>query len=165
MSIGSFFAGIWGAVKNLFHKMDDDTKKLLPVVIDVVNNAKNFNEGIGGDILTHLIPGDVDDSVRAKLTDILPKLLKTLSASNECANAGDDNAILKCALTKISVSDKDARKVFYHGLAALLLEKLGDGKFTWDDAVATVQWFYMHKDELKDDGSAEQPQQVAEQTA
>ncbi|WP_153800764.1 hypothetical protein [Foetidibacter luteolus] len=151
MSIGSFFAGIWKAVKKLFNKLDDESKKLLPVIIDVVNNAKNYNEGIAGDVLSKIIPGDLDDNIREKLKEWLPKLIKTLAATNECANAGDDNAIMQCALAKIGGSEKDVRKVFYHGLAALLLEKLGDGKFTWDDAVATVQWFYKHKDEADDD--------------
>jgi len=162
MSIGSFFAGIWKSVKKLFQSLDNESKKLLPIVIDVVNNAKNFEEGTGGDIITKLIPGNVDDNIRAKLQDLLPRLLKTLSASNECANAGDDNAILKCILTKIGASEKDSRKVFYHGLAALLLEKLGDGKFSWDDAIATVQWFYKHKDELQQE---EEEKVGEEQTA
>ena len=61
--------------------------KLCPVAIDVVEAIKKINDGFVGDVLetfvTAAIPGNKDDIVvknlRAKLKDVLPKIITQLT--------------------------------------------------------------------------------------
>jgi len=142
MSLKSFIDGIWSAIKGLFHKLEQEEKKLLPIVITVVQNIKNFTDSPVADVITALIPGDVDDRIRERLEDYLPKILMELNMLNTCQALPDANAQLQCILQNLKLSSDSAKDIYYHGLASLILTDLSDGKLSWSDCVGIAEYYY-----------------------
>lgn len=142
MSLKSFIAGIWSAIKGLFHNLAEEEKKLLPIVVTIIQNIKTFSDSPVADVLTALIPGDVDDKLCARLQDFLPKILTQLNMLNTCQALPDANAQLQCILTNLKLSSDDAKNIYYHGLASLILTELSDGKLSWSDCTAIAEYYY-----------------------
>lgn len=142
MSLKSFIDGIWSAIKGLFNKLEQEEKKLLPIVITVVQNIKNFVDSPVADVITALIPGDLDDQIRGKLQAFLPKILLELSMLNTCQALPDTNSQLQCILQNLKLSSDSTKDIYYHGLASLILTDLSDGKLSWTDAVGIAEYYY-----------------------
>ena len=96
------------------------------------------------DVITALIPGDIDDKINEKLRGFLPRLLLELQLVDSIANITDPNAQLQAILDKLKLSSDDAKNAFYHSLASLILQKLSDGKLSWSDAVAIAEYYYQN---------------------
>jgi hypothetical protein len=142
MSLKSFIAGIWSAIKGLFHNLAEEEKKLLPIVIGIIQNIKVVADSPVADVISALIPGDVDDKIRAKLQEFLPKILMQLNMLNTCQSLQDPNEQLQCILTNLKLSSDDAKNIYYHGLASLILTELSDGKLSWSDCTAIAEYYY-----------------------
>lgn len=142
MSLKTFIAGIWSAIKGLFHNLEEEEKRLLPIMISVVNNIKNVVDGPIADVVTALIPGDVDDKIRTKLQEFLPKIILELNMLNTCQQLSDTNAQLQCILQNLRLSSDSAKDIYYHGLASLILTELSDGKLSWSDCTAIAEYYY-----------------------
>lgn len=143
MSLKKFLAHLWEAIKSIFENVEDEVKKLLPVAIGIVNNIKLVTDNSTVDGLIHsLFPEGIAIDVYNKVKEYLPKLLSEMEIANDCAQLSRADEIAKCVLSKINLSSQDVKDIFYHGLAAKIIELLGDGKFTWGDSVAVVQWYY-----------------------
>jgi len=72
----------------------------------------------------------------------LPGVLLDLKLVNSIANIEDPNEKLKAVLAQFKLSSNDTKNIVYHGLAALAIEKLSDGKLSWSDAVALSEYYY-----------------------
>lgn len=146
IKIGKWIRGIklWSGIKKLISGLDKEAKKLLPIAIAVGENIKKVIDSPVADVLTALIPGNVDDVIKLKLRGFLPKLLLELHMVEAIANIEDENERLNAILAKIKLSSDDANNVFYHGLSALIIEKLSDGDFSFSDAVVVSEYWYTH---------------------
>lgn len=142
MSLKSFIDGIWSAIKGLFNKLEQEEKKLLPIVITVVQNIKTFVDSPVADVITALIPGNVDDVIRAKLQAFLPKVLTELNMLNTCQALPGTNAQLQCILQNLKLSSDAVKDMYYHGLASLILTDLSDGKLSWSDCIGIAEYYY-----------------------
>lgn len=143
--IGKFLKRLWDTISGLFHGLDDFTKgTLIPVASGIVDALKKIDESHIGDVLSAVIPGDAPKEIRDKLHDWLPKTIIALGTLQDIADTADINEKLKKILGALNVSPDDAQKVFYHGLASLILERLADGKFDWSDATAISELYYQH---------------------
>ncbi len=149
MSLGKFLKRLWAGIASLFHKIDAEVKKLVPVAIDIINQIKLIDDTHIGDVIKAIIPGNVDDAILDKLHKWLPATILSLGTLKDISNITDDNEKLKAILAAINVSPDDTKKVFYHGLASLILEKLSDGKFDWSDATAVAEYYYQHEVAVK----------------
>lgn len=100
-------------------------------------------------IVKAAIPGDADDKlidkVHKTVEEWLPKILLDLNLINSVANIEDRNEQLKAILAQLKLSSDETKNIFYHGIAALILEKLSDGKFDWTDATAVAEYYYQHE--------------------
>lgn len=142
--VGRFLQTLWNGIKRLFEKANEGVKTLLPVVTELLNNAKLITDSHIGDVLTAIIPGDADDKIVAGIRKFLPKALEGLNLAKEISDIEDPNERLKAILAKINVAPDDTKKVFYHGLASLMVEKLSDGVFSWADATAVAEYYYQN---------------------
>jgi len=145
MSLKKFLHRLWTGIKGIFDKIEDDLKRLVPVAIKVVEAIKTFDESIVSDVLTTLIPGEVDDKIMQKLREFLPKILLELNMVDSIIGITDPNEQLKAILARIKLSPKNSQDVFYHGIASLILSELSDGKFSWSDAVAVAEYYYKYE--------------------
>jgi len=128
--------------KKLFKKVDEVADKVLPIAIKVVEGIKKVIDSPVDDVLTTIIPGDIDDKAVELLEEWLPKLLLGLQVAQDIADIEDTNEQLKAVLERLKLAPDDTKKIIWHGLAALIAEKLADGKLTWAEIVEIVEDYY-----------------------
>lgn len=150
MSLKNFLSRIWTAIANIFNKIESQTKVLIPIAVKVVQGLKIVMDSpvddVLGAIIKNAIPGNADDNLIDKITTEvhkwIPKVLLELQLIDSIANIEDTNEQLKAVLAKLKLSSDEAQNIVYHGLAALILEKLSDGKLTWTDSTAIAEYYY-----------------------
>lgn len=114
--VGDFLRWIVQLFKNITAK----TKELMPQIILVVTNIKNFVDSPGCDFLTAVVPGTIDDSVAAILKKYLPVLLDVLNKVPSISAIEDQNERQKAIVANIQQSDKDAKDIILNGIACKL---------------------------------------------
>lgn len=115
-------------VKRLFNKIPEDLKIQLSVIIQVVENLKQFVDGPAADILTAIIPGTADDEIKEWLRVFLPEVLENLNL------IADDGL-------KFS-SDPDTKAAQLHSVATILNKKLTGTSF--GQAAITAEVVYQN---------------------
>lgn len=146
--VGKILASIAKVVVNLFNKLDDETKRLVPIAINVVEAIKAFNESKSTDfiafVVTSAIPGDADDilikKARAVVREWLPKILLDLKLIQSIADLTNDNEKLIAILNELKLTS--TKGIIYKGTAAKFLELMADGKFDFNDAVELTSYYY-----------------------
>lgn len=144
MSLKTFLHNLWQSIKHLFDKVEEEVKKEVVVAIAIVQQIKVIVDSPVADVVTALIPGTVDDQIKEKLREWLPKILLELGMIQSIANMTNVNDQLNAILAKLKLSSDDTKNAFYHSLASLILTKISDGKLTWSDAVAIAEYYYQN---------------------
>ena len=75
MSFGNFLKKIWGGIKSIFNDLPHDLKNAVHIGVVVTENVKNFVDSGNADILTAIIPTEVDDVIKTRLRANLPRIL------------------------------------------------------------------------------------------
>lgn len=146
----NFFKQLWQGIKRIFDKLPKEFKTAIHVGVTVVDAMKNFVDSGVADVITSIIPGDLDDKIKDALRKYLPKIVTEMKLAEQCSELTDPNEIVACAIKTLQqiggdwISD-DAKKNFYDSLAVLIAQVASDGKLTWDDAKAVIKWYYDHK--------------------
>ena len=143
---------IWNAVKNVYAKIVDETRQMVPVAINVIEAVKEVMDTPVDDILAFVIkksiPGTADDVLIDKISSVikewLPKILIELKVVQSIANIDDPNKQLQAIFDELKLSSDETKAIIYHGLATLILEKLSDGKLSWSDAGAIAEYYYQN---------------------
>lgn len=150
MKLKQFLAKIWSFIAIMWAKATDEVKTLTPIAIKAVNVLKTINETTSGDviqmILEAVIPGSGDgpliDKLRERLKCILPKILTGLQIGESIANIQDPNEQLKAIIAAINMSPDSTKNMYYHGLCALIIEDLADGKLTLGESAQIAEFYY-----------------------
>jgi hypothetical protein len=145
MSLQTFLSKIWNQVKALFDGIPAELKIAIHVGVIVTENIKNFVDSPAADVLTALIPGDVDDKIKNWLRAKLPVILAELKLADSCGSLIDPNEITACAVKVLQGLEGDIRSAFLHNLSILVAQVAADGKLTWSDGVYVLQWYYQHE--------------------
>ncbi len=172
MSLGNFFKHIWDGVKHLFDDLPKDIKVAIHVGVLVTEKIKTFIDSGAADVLTAIIPSELDDVVKTKLRQVLPKILSELKLADKCGGLTDPNEITKCAIQTLQQIEGDFKSAFLHDLSILIAQVASDGKLDWKDGASILQWYYTHKFKAAADTEDEssvtdvtiQPQKVEEHT-
>lgn len=88
---------------SFFKKVDKQLKVILPIGITVVDKIKAFVDSPTADIVTLIIPGEWDDSLKNLLRSILPKILLNLRNWKELEDITDQKEKLKAIILEIGV--------------------------------------------------------------
>lgn len=144
MSLKNFLHNLWQSIKHLFDKVEEEVKQEVVVAITVVQQVKAIIDSPVADVVTALIPGEVDDEIKAKLREWLPKILLELNLVQSIAHIENINDQLNAILAQLKLASDDAKNAFYHSLASLILQKISDGKLSWSDAVAIAEYYYQN---------------------
>ena len=145
MSLQSFLSKIWNQIKALFDGISADMKTAIHIGVEVTENVKTFIDSPAADILTAIIPGDIDDEVKNLLRAKLPTILTELKLADSCGQLTDPAEITKCAVRVLQSLDGDVKSAFLHNLSILVAQVAADGKLTWSDGVYILEWYYTHK--------------------
>jgi hypothetical protein len=144
MSLGKFLAHIWDAIKHLFNGLPADLKTAIHIGVVTTTAIRNFVYSPGADVLTAIIPGEVDDIIKQRLRDALPKILLQLKLAENCTGLTDISQIVECAIRNLQSIEGDFKSAFLHDLSILIAQVAADGKLSWSDGVYILQWYYDH---------------------
>lgn len=138
--IGSFLKWVGG----LFRKAKSAAKDLLPKVIELVNNIKDFDTTHPdiANLFTLLIPSEFDDIAKEKIRALLPQILSVFVKAEEIANMTDEEIIIYVAGELQKVTDDTKFAFNYTELAAMIVHALDDGKLTPLEWVPIVKYVY-----------------------
>jgi len=145
MSLKSFLSKIWNEIKALFDGIPAELKTAIHIGVEVAENVKTFVDSPAADILTAIIPGNIDDEVKSWLRAKLPPILTELKLADSCGQLTDPGDITKCAVRVLQGLDKNIQKAFLHNLSILIAQVAADGQLSWSDGVYILQWYYEHE--------------------
>lgn len=145
MSLKSFLSKIWAEVKSLFNSIPAELKTAIHIGVALTENIKTFVDSPSADILTAIIPGNLDDELKTLLRAKLPGILTELKLADSCGNLTDPLQITACAVKVLQSLDGDVKSAFLHSLSILVAEVAADGKLSWSDGVYVLQWYYQHE--------------------
>jgi hypothetical protein len=145
MNLKSLLAKIWNSIKNLFSGIPADLKSAIHIGVVIAENIKLFIDSPGADILTAIIPGNVDDKIKDLLRSKLPLILSELKLADSCHDVTDPAQLTTCAVNAIQDLNGSVKSAFLHNLSILVAQIASDGKLTWSDGVYLLEWYYQHK--------------------
>jgi len=145
MSLTSLLTKIWDEIKSLFEGIPAELKTAIHIGVIVTENIKNFVDSPAADILTAIIPGEIDDEIKNLLRAKLPAILTELKLADSCGSLTDPEAITECAVKVIQNLDGDIKSAFLHNLSVLVAQIAAKGKLTWSDGVYLLEWFYKNE--------------------
>jgi hypothetical protein len=148
----NFLTRILLFISSIWANASKEVRQIAPIAIGAVNALKTVNESFAGDIIAALIgkviPGNADDIaiqiLRQKLKQILPKVILQLNIANYISKISDPNEQLKAILVEINCSSDETKNMYYHGLSALILQSLADGKLSWSESVQISEYYYVN---------------------
>lgn len=134
-------------IKRLFSGINPVLQKAVSIGVEVTEAIKNFDttNPYVGDIITTLIPGTVDDLIKMKLREMLPKIMIQLKLVKETQGLKDPDQIMLAAVKIIKQLDGDYKSAFLHNLSIIVAKVAADGKLSWSDAVYLLEWYYQNK--------------------
>jgi hypothetical protein len=145
MSLTTFLSNIWAEVKGLFNNISPELKTAIHIGVIVTENIKSFVDSPAADILTAIIPGDLDNELITLLRAKLPEILTELKLADSCGSLTDPSAITACAVKVLQGLSGDVSSAFLHSLSILVAQVAADGKLTWSDGVYLLEWYYQHE--------------------
>jgi hypothetical protein len=145
MSLKSFLSKLWSDIENIFDGIPSDLKIAIHVGVLVTEAIKAFVDSPAMDVLTAIIPGDIDDNLKNLLRAKLPEILAELKLADSCSSLTDPNQIAACAIKVLQGLDGDISSAFLHSLSILIAQVASDGKLTWSDGVYILEWYYQNE--------------------
>jgi hypothetical protein len=144
-SIGRFFG-------NIFRKVRKAAEKEIILAIKIVDNIKNFDikHPEIADIITAVIPGDLDNAIKQKARKALPEILLKLNIAKECVGLENADLFVKCALEKLADFDPKIKGLMLHNIAILLTDAFADGKVTVSEITGVIEAVYQELEKHKE---------------
>lgn len=145
MSIKSFLTKLWAEIKGLFDGIPSELKTAVHIGVVVTEGLKTFVDSPAADVLTAIIPGEIDDDLKTLLRAKLPGILTELKLADNCSGLTDPSQIALCATKVLQGLDGDIGSAFLHSLSILIAQIAADGKLTWSDGVYILEWYYQNE--------------------
>jgi hypothetical protein len=145
MSLKTFLSKIWTEIKSLFDGIPSELKTAIHIGVIITENVKSFIDSPAVDVLTAIIPGDLDDELKNLLRAKLPQILTELKLADNCGNLNDPSQITVCAISVLQQLDGDIKSAFLHNLSILITQVAADGKLSWSDGVYLLEWYYQNE--------------------
>jgi hypothetical protein len=145
MSLKTFIEKIWVDIKTLFEGIPAELKTAIHIGVIVTENIKNFVDSPAADVLTSIIPGDIDDDIKNWLRAKLPTVLTELKLADSCSSLTDPQQITACAIQVLQGLDGDVKSAFLHNLSIFVAQIAAGGKLTWADGVTILEWYYQNE--------------------
>lgn len=136
-------------VSKLFGQLPPLLKKSVATGVKITDAIKNFDDKNpeAADILTAIIPGDLDDKIKGVLRAKLPQVVIELRLVDATLGLTDPNEIMKAAIKVLQQVDSDysVKEGFLNNLAIVISQVASDGKLDWNDAAYLIKYFFDHK--------------------
>lgn len=150
MSLKSTIAQLIRWIKKIIGLVDNETKKLIPIVIAITNGVKAFLDSQTGEfsleMIKKMVTGPIGDtlidSVHKWIDENLPDTILKLKLVEAVANIPDPVDKAVAVLDILKKADVSERTGFYINLSAVILVALRDGKLTMAEATVIIQTWY-----------------------
>ncbi len=154
----TFFGKIFGWIGDLFHGANEN---FLKAAVDITQKVKEGLNSGAADLITSLIPGNIDNKIVEILKDKLPILLADelmIQSAGTPATEADAQALAKKLVDSFNGLPDEKKEKFYTSVAAeiyIFLQKHSSGeKVTFGEAAAMAESAYRSWLQLKqDDGT------------
>lgn len=147
MSLKTFLAGLVHTIGHFFKNLAPQVKHAVKTASDIVEAIKTFDSKnpIAADLLTSIIPGNLDDEMKAKARAALPKIATDLRLVGDVTGSETSEELMTSAKALIDGMSGDIKSATLHSYATLLSTILADGKIDWADAVYISQFIHDHQ--------------------
>ena len=121
----------------------DAVKKNSHIAVKVTEELKKVIDSPVADLITALIPGELDNEIKYKLRKILPEIVAKIGIAHNIIQASDDPTVaMQKIVAYIQSLGGDARKDWWVLFSAKVTEALSDGDVTYAELVALTQMAY-----------------------
>ena len=114
-------------IKRILQQFDEYLDEHIDLALSVTTALKKFLASPAADIITALIPGDVDNVIRQHLLVALEKATDTLLITDKCRQHDDMGDKLLCLAEELRQRSPELRDALLHRLASLVAGEL-DGQ-------------------------------------
>lgn len=114
------------------------------IAVSITNRIKQIVENPITDIITDLIPGDLDDKIHEKLKVIVPQVAFKLAIAHKILQENEtDSKAVENIITYLKTLKPDARIGFWIHFTGELNMAMADQKITLSEAVSLTQMVYL----------------------
>lgn len=148
MSLISFLSKIFNGIAAFFKQIPAELQNAVHIAVVITEAVKTVLNSPVTDILTAIIPGDIDDKIAEWLRGIIPKLLAELKLVDASVTSTDPQQITTAAIAALQQLDGSIKSAFLHDLTVLIAQEVAraqNNTLSWSDAVYIVEWYYQHK--------------------
>ncbi len=154
------FLGFIGRfLKKLFGKDGWLKRKVIPFVIEAVNNVKEWDSEhpYFADLLTTIIPGTWDDELKLKMRAALKYALEQSAMLNSCLAIEDEDERIACIIKQLqSITNADTKALMWGNIAAQATKFLAnDERLDINEISALVKMVYEGTHKEDDDDNEE----------
>lgn len=114
-------------LRNLLKEFDGYIDAHIDTALHITTEIKNILSSPVADIVTSIIPGNMDDTIRTQLLPALDKAIQVLSVADACKQYTDINDKLKCFVQQLQQKDPQLQDALLQKLASLVAGHL-DGQ-------------------------------------
>ena len=116
-----------GQIKALLRDFDNYVDDHIDTALKITTALKNLLSSPVADVLTAIIPGDIDNTIKEDLVAALGKAIEVLTIADSCKQHTDVNALLACFIQQVQQRDPQLQDAILQKLASLLAGHL-DGQ-------------------------------------
>lgn len=147
MSLKTFLKKIGDFFARIFKSLAKELQEAVAIGVKITEAIKTFddNNPTVADVITAIIPGDLDDKIKARLREMLPKIVVELRLVDAAKGLTDPDEIMLAAVKVIQQLDGDYQSAFLHNFSILAAQVAADGKLSWSDAVYLLEWYYRNR--------------------
>jgi hypothetical protein len=119
-----FCTKIKGRLKVMLREFDTYVDAHIDTALKITGGLKKLLTSPVADIVTAIIPGDVDEIIRRQLVNALGKVIEALTIADKCRQHKDINARLECFIQQLKLHDPNLQDAILQKLASLLAGQL-----------------------------------------
>jgi hypothetical protein len=120
----SFCNTVRAKVKAILRQFDQYIQDHVETALKVTPALKNFLASPAGDVLTAIIPTDIDSVIRSKILIALNEVIPALTIINDCKKSPHLDDKMRCFIQQFKTMDPDMRDAVLQKFAALLTREL-----------------------------------------
>jgi len=119
-----FFTTLKSQYKQLLRQLDSYIDGHLDTALAVTTQLKNILSSPVADIVTAIIPGNLEAAVKSQLLAALNTAITALTIADNCKQITEVNDKLKCFVTQLQQKDPQLQGAVLQKLASLLAANL-----------------------------------------
>ena len=116
-----------GKIKTALKQFDQYVDAHIETALQITTALKNILASPVADIVTAIIPGNLDNTIRTQLLNATTKAVEVLTITDNCKQCTNAEEKLKCFVQQIQQRDPQLQDAILQKLASLLTAQL-DGQ-------------------------------------